>query len=84
GGLGARLYYLAWMRSVAPRLRELAAAGRFDMAHHVTFAQYWSGTALDALDLPLLWGPVGGGEPCEIAFWPGLGPRGAAYEALRR
>lgn len=84
GGLGARLYYLAWMRSVAPRLRELAAAGRFDMAHHVTFAQYWSGTALDSLDLPLLWGPVGGGEPCEIAFWPGLGPRGAAYEALRR
>ncbi|MBN9526733.1 MAG: glycosyltransferase family 4 protein [Alphaproteobacteria bacterium] len=84
GGLATRAYYLAWMRSVTPRLRELAATGRFDVAHHVTFAQYWSGTALDSLDLPLLWGPVGGGEPCEAAFWPGLGWRGATYEALRR
>ncbi len=84
GGLASRLYYLAWMASAAPLLRRVAAAGRFDLAHHVTFAQYWSGTALDATDLPLLWGPLGGGEPCEVAFWPGLGLRGAAYEGLRR
>lgn len=84
GGIGTRLYYLAWMASVAPRLRDLAATGGFDLAHHVTFAQYWSGTALAGLGLPLLWGPLGGGETCEAAFWPGLGLRGAAYEGTRR
>lgn len=83
GGLATRLYYFAWMASIGPLLRRLAGTGRFDLAHHVTFAQYWSGTALATTGLPLLWGPLGGGEPCEAAFWPGLGLRGAAYEGLR-
>lgn len=83
GGLGLRAYYLLWCRQARRLARGLVAEGGIDLCHHVTFAHCWTPSPLAGLGIPFLWGPVGGAEPCPPAFWPGLGWRGAAYEATR-
>lgn len=82
-GPGLRAYYLAWCAGARRHARAVIAEGGVDLCHHVTFAQCWTASPLAALGPPLLWGPVGGGEPCPAAFWSGLGWRGALYEAVR-
>ncbi|MGE4218227.1 MAG: glycosyltransferase [Alphaproteobacteria bacterium] len=83
GGFGLRAYYLLWCRSIRSRARQIVAESRIDLCHHVTFAHCWSPSPLANLGPPLIWGPVGGAEPCSSAFWPDLGWRGAVYEAIR-
>jgi glycosyltransferase involved in cell wall biosynthesis len=55
----------------------------FDVAHHVTFAAYWSRVGVRGLGIPLVVGPVGGGVRTPRGLWPVLGIRGMAEEALR-
>jgi glycosyltransferase involved in cell wall biosynthesis len=84
--LGGRLHYILWQVTARRRLQAILAADRFDAAHHVTFAQFWSPCALTEaarLGVPVIWGPVGGGEREAAAFWCGLGPRAAVWEAAR-
>lgn len=83
GGLGQRLYYIAWQKSAVPVLRRIAVERHCELGHHVTFAQYWSFCALSQAGLPFIWGPVGGGERTPPAFWPQLGARACLYEAAR-
>lgn len=86
GGTGKRLRYCLWQVAVKGRVRSLLSAARFDAAHHVTFAQFWSPCALTEaarLGVPFIWGPVGGGEIEPAAFWPGMGGRAALWEAAR-
>ncbi len=83
GQRGVHLYYLLWQVGAAAVARELHARVGFDVAHHVTFVNYYWPTAVDGLGVPFLWGPVGGGESAPRNFWPGLGARGAAFEAVR-
>lgn len=83
GQRGVHLYYLLWQAGAAAVARELHARVGFDVAHHVTFVNYYWPTAVDGLGMPFLWGPVGGGESAPRGFWPGLGARGAAYEVTR-
>jgi len=51
--------------------------------HHVTFVKYWMPSFLAMLNVPFVWGPVGGGESTPARMLKGLGPRGLAYEVLR-
>ncbi|QCG91054.1 glycosyltransferase family 4 protein [Azospirillum sp. TSH100] len=86
GGPGKRLRYCLWQVAARGRVRSLGSAVRFDVAQHVTFAQFWSPCALTEaarLGVPFIWGPVGGGETEPAAFWPGLGMRAALWEAAR-
>lgn len=82
GGFGERLYYLIWHQRLAERLHAMGTP-KFDLAQHVTYATCWSGSALRHLDIPYIWGPVGGGDDIPIRFWRGLGPRGVLEEAFR-
>ncbi len=83
GGAGVRAHYIAWQMTARTALRRLLAERRFDVAHHATFAQYWSPCALADLPLPFVWGPLGGGEIEPPGFWPGMGARAIGYEAAR-
>jgi len=82
GGLGERLYYLAWQHLLAESLRKMEMP-KPDLAQHVTYATCWSGSALRHFDVPYIWGPVGGGDDIPIRFWAGLGLRGVLEEAAR-
>lgn len=55
----------------------------FDVAHHVTFVKYSSPCFLAFLPIPLVWGPVGGGESAPKAFWQDFSWKNKAYEWLR-
>src|SRR5687768_5017103 len=50
--------YLIWLRRATPRLRELAATGRYRVAWHVSYSPGWLPSPLRHLsDIPTVWGP---------------------------
>ncbi len=83
GARGVRPYYYLWQVGVFFKVRHLHRAIRFDLVHHVTFVKYWMPSFLAMLNVPFVWGPVGGGESTPARMLNGLGPRGLTYEALR-
>jgi glycosyltransferase involved in cell wall biosynthesis len=78
-----QLHYYLWQIQAYFVGRSLNRDHPFDLVHHVTFVKYWSPSFLSLLDIPFLWGPVGGGEAAPKAFWKDFGWRGKVYETLR-
>ncbi len=83
GQRGIHLYYSLWQLGAWLVCRRLHRRVRFDLAHHVTFANYWLPSFLPLLRLPFLWGPVGGGESTPGPFLALYDLRGRIYEASR-
>jgi glycosyltransferase involved in cell wall biosynthesis len=78
-----QLHYYLWQIQAYFVGRSLHERFQFNFVHHVTFVKYWSPSFLSLLDVPFLWGPVGGGEAAPIAFWKDFSWRGKVYETLR-
>ena len=80
---GSHFHYYAWQifaHFVGKRLhREVS----FDLAHHVTIACYWMPSFLALLPIPLVWGPVGGGESAPDGLWDSFSLYGQVYETFR-
>jgi glycosyltransferase involved in cell wall biosynthesis len=78
-----QIHYYLWQIQayfVAQRLhREIG----FDLAHHVTFVKYSTPCFLSLLPVPLIWGPVGGGETAPKPFWQDFSWRAKGYETAR-
>ena len=51
--------------------------------HHVTFGRYWTPSFLVLLNLPFVWGSVGGGESIPRVFFQELTCREKLYELFR-
>jgi glycosyltransferase involved in cell wall biosynthesis len=83
GNYGIELYYYLWQISAFIPAYRLHRAVGFDLAHHVTFVRYWAPSFLALMDLPYVWGPVGGGESTPAPFRATFGLRGRVYEILR-
>jgi glycosyltransferase involved in cell wall biosynthesis len=62
GGRGIRLYYLLWQLGAVHVARRLHVAVAFEVMHHVTFNSMDLPGFLWMLDVPFVWGPVGGGQ----------------------
>lgn len=75
-------YYLwqIWAYFVARKWHQKI---QFDLARHVTYVRYWNPSFLALLPIPLMWGPVGGGESAPAPFWRDFNLRGKVYEAMR-
>jgi glycosyltransferase involved in cell wall biosynthesis len=80
---GIHLYYYLWQVGAYWKARKLHRQLQFDIAHHVTFVRYWTPTLLSLLPIPLVWGPIGGGESMPNSFRRTLSWRGRLYETLR-
>jgi glycosyltransferase involved in cell wall biosynthesis len=80
------LFYLAynfWHRR-AHRLALVLADGHpFDLVHQANWVTFREPGYLWKLDLPFVWGPVGGTETCPWRFLPQLGFAGALQEGSR-
>jgi glycosyltransferase involved in cell wall biosynthesis len=63
--------------------RRLHGTVRFDLAAHVTFVKYWAPSAVAGLDIPFVWGPVGGGESAPRPFYARFSESGLRYERRR-
>ncbi len=83
GPRGVQPYYYLWQLTACRVVRALHQQVGFDLAHHVTFVKYWAPACVAFLNVPFIWGPVGGADSAPLAFWTGFGLRGIAYESLR-
>ncbi|MEO5842921.1 MAG: glycosyltransferase family 4 protein [Acidimicrobiales bacterium] len=78
-----RTHYNLWQARIVPVARKLQRVIGFDVVHHLTYGQYWSGTWMGTLGLPLVWGPVGGAESAPAALVATLTEDGRRYERNR-
>lgn len=62
GGRGVRLYYVLWQWGAYRIARRLCRQVRFDIVHHITFGVFRHPSFMAFLDVPFIFGPVGGGE----------------------
>jgi glycosyltransferase involved in cell wall biosynthesis len=83
GPKGARPYYYLWQVGAYRVARRLHGKVGFDLAHHSTFGTYWMPTFLARLNVPFIWGPVGGGESGPRLLYRTLSIRGQMLEYLR-
>jgi glycosyltransferase involved in cell wall biosynthesis len=77
------IHYYFWQIQAFLVARRLHQEIGFDLAHHVTFVRHSSPSFLALLPIPLIWGPVGGGESAPAPFWQDFSFRNKVYEILR-
>lgn len=83
GERGIRAHYLLWQRVAARSAEALARDGAIDLAHHVSFGTVGVAPLLADLPVPVVWGPLGGGELIPRAFLSLLRPRERLAEVAR-
>jgi glycosyltransferase involved in cell wall biosynthesis len=75
--------YDAYGRWQAAAARDVEAQARhYDVAHHVTYGGLHLGSMLWQLPIPLMYGPVGGGQTAPASYWRYFG-RNWPAEMLR-
>jgi glycosyltransferase involved in cell wall biosynthesis len=80
GSRGLRLYYALWQALAMVVARRLNRTERFDVVHHLTFANVWLPALTCFAGPPFLLGPVGGGPRVPPRLYGALGMRGVALE----
>lgn len=76
-------YYRKFLSASWPIAQRLHQKHSFSLVHHVTFATWRVGVPYWKLGIPLIFGPVGGGEQFDLRFLPYLSPTAASFELLR-
>lgn len=59
---GLYLYYLLWQWGAFLHARKLVKKKHFDYVIALTFGSIWMPTFMHLLNVPFIWGPIGGGE----------------------
>ncbi|MEO5682375.1 MAG: glycosyltransferase family 4 protein [Chitinophagaceae bacterium] len=62
------LYYLLWQWLSYRRAKKLHRTQQFSLAHHVTWGSLQMGSFLYKLNIPFIFGPVGGGQKAPEKF----------------
>lgn len=78
------LYYIIWQWRAYKTAVTLHNAKKFDMVHHITFGSLQMGSFMYRLDIPLVFGPAGGGQIAPIAFKEYFGEAWSAEERRNR
>ena len=78
-----RTYNLLWQGVALRHALRLHHRVRFDVVHHVTWGGIRAPTFLGALKIPLIIGPIGGGETSPASLRDELGFRGKLLEQIR-
>ena len=75
--------YLHFSKAILPLAQALHAAEKFDLVHHVTYATWRVASPLWRLDIPFVFGPIGGNEQFPLRLLPMLSITSAAFELAR-
>jgi glycosyltransferase involved in cell wall biosynthesis len=78
-----RIKYLIWQDRALLTARRIAAGSRIDYVHHITWATCVLPIKMYKLDIPLILGPVGGGERIPDCIRPRLNPADRFVEMIR-
>jgi glycosyltransferase involved in cell wall biosynthesis len=84
GKLGVRLYYVLWQVAASRAARRLHQRHRFDLVHHVTFANLWLPALTCFAGPPFVLGPLSGGQRVPLSLYGALGVRGTLAEVVLR
>lgn len=80
---GVQAYYGLWQATAYWLARSLHRQVGFHLVHHMTFGSYWMPTFMHKLPIPMVWGPVGGGETTPPGFRSRFNWYGRASEITR-
>ncbi len=75
--------YRLWQRKTYNLGVKLKEEIDFDLVHQITYVGFRLPGYLWKLDIPFVWGPIGGLENTPWRFLPMLGPKGCLYYAFR-
>ena len=75
--------YRLWQREAYNLGVKLKEEIDFDLVHQITYVGFRLPGYLWKLDIPFVWGPIGGLENTSWSFLPMLGPKGCLYYASR-
>ncbi|MGO9403598.1 MAG: glycosyltransferase family 4 protein [Terriglobales bacterium] len=67
------LHYVCWQVAALKAARELVSKFEFQLAHHVTYASVHVPSQLWRLGIPVVFGPVGGGQTAPASMLPYFG-----------
>lgn len=81
--LNSRLYYISWQWCARSLVRRLLAQQPFDLIHHLTWGTLRLPCLLGGLGVPLVMGPLGGGETAPLRLFAGLPWKLRAFDLLR-
>lgn len=70
--LTAHLIHLLWQHAAYRHVRDVMGAEHFDVVHHITYGGIRHPTFMGRLSVPLVLGPLGGGERAPLALRRGL------------
>lgn len=84
GRRGMRLFYMLWQRKAAKVVQELNKKEHFDFVQHVTFVSYTQPSYMYKVGVPLIWGPVSGGENIPKGIKIKMNKKEAIVEAVRK
>jgi glycosyltransferase involved in cell wall biosynthesis len=82
--IASRLYYWLWQAGVRSHVRRLLAVQPHDLVHHLTWGSYRFPSFLGRLGVPLVVGPVGGGESAPLRLWHRFPWRERVFYAARQ
>lgn len=68
GARGMHIYYCFWQLFLLKKVLELHKQNSFVLFHHLTFGNMWLPTFLPFINVPFIWGPIGGGETIPSNF----------------
>jgi len=75
--------YAQFSKAILPVARQLHAAVKFDVMHHVTYTTWRVALPLGSLGIPFVLGPIGGYEQFPWRMFPILSPAAGAFELAR-
>jgi glycosyltransferase involved in cell wall biosynthesis len=78
-----RTYNFLWQRAALRHAIGLQAKVGFDVVHHLTWGGVRAPTFLGSLGVPLIVGPVGGGETCPASLHDTFSRRARIVESIR-
>lgn len=65
---GLRLHYWLWLSEVRGRLRHALEGKKGALIHHVSWGTVSAPPPFTGLGVPVVWGPVGGGQTSPLSF----------------
>jgi glycosyltransferase involved in cell wall biosynthesis len=80
---GLYLYYFFWQWGAYRLMSRELKLQPVDYAMHLTFGSVWMPTFMHRLQVPFIWGPVGGGEAVPWRLVRSLPPKGRLLQYVR-
>lgn len=84
GRRGMRLFYMMWQKKAVKVAKQWNEKVHFDLVQHVTFVSYTQPTYMYKLGIPMVWGPVAGGENIPDGIQIKMSAKERVFEKVRR